>query len=71
MAEYPHCRSDECNAEGSEGGKAFELIRRLQPSMPVLLSSGYSLNGHADEIMGEGRKVLTKNRLISVSGRKK
>ena len=39
---------------GIEGGKTFELIREMQPSIPVLLSSGYSLNGHANDIMQKG-----------------
>lgn len=36
------------------GNKAFDLIREIQPAMPVILSSGYSLNGQADAIMRRG-----------------
>ncbi len=39
---------------GIEGGRAFELIREIRPTMPVILSSGYSLNGHANDIMERG-----------------
>jgi PAS domain S-box-containing protein len=36
------------------GDKAFDLIRKIQPAMPVILSSGYSLNGQATAIMRRG-----------------
>ena len=36
------------------GGDAFERIREIQPGLPVILSSGYSINGHASEIMKKG-----------------
>ncbi len=36
------------------GGEAFDHIRRLAPDVPVLLSSGYSLNGQAAEILRRG-----------------
>lgn len=36
------------------GDKAFDLIREIQPAMPVLLSSGYSLDGEANAIMRKG-----------------
>jgi two-component system cell cycle sensor histidine kinase/response regulator CckA len=39
---------------GMDGGKAFDLIREIQPVMPVLLSSGYAINGHADKIIRRG-----------------
>ena len=39
---------------GMNGGEAFDLIREVQPAMPVILSSGYSLNGQAHEIMQRG-----------------
>ncbi len=39
---------------GVEGSKAFDLIRQNKPAMPVLLSSGYSLNGQANGIMQRG-----------------
>ena len=39
---------------GMDGGKAFDRIRELQPGLPVMLSSGYAINGQADEIMRRG-----------------
>ena len=39
---------------GLDGGSTFDCIRRIQPDMPVLLSSGYAINGHADKIMRKG-----------------
>ncbi len=37
-----------------DGGMTFDKIRELSPSIPVILSSGYSLNGQATEIMKKG-----------------
>jgi len=39
---------------GMGGGGAFDRIREIQPAMPVILSSGYSLNGQANDIMQKG-----------------
>jgi two-component system, cell cycle sensor histidine kinase and response regulator CckA len=39
---------------GMDGGTTFDLIRRIRPGMPVLLSSGYAINGQAQEIMRRG-----------------
>ncbi len=39
---------------GIKGGKAFDLIHEIQPTLPVILSSGYSLNGQAHDIMQRG-----------------
>ncbi|MFZ1986447.1 MAG: PAS domain S-box protein [Desulfatitalea sp.] len=39
---------------GMDGGTIFDCIRQIQPDMPVLLSSGYAINGHADKIMRRG-----------------
>ena len=39
---------------GIKGGEAFDLIHKIQPKMPVILSSGYSLNGQAHDIMQRG-----------------
>jgi len=39
---------------GIKGGKAFDLIHEIQPAMPVILSSGYSLNGQANDIIQRG-----------------
>ncbi|MGD9010329.1 MAG: PAS domain S-box protein [Desulfobacteraceae bacterium] len=39
---------------GLDGGQVFDRIRNLQPDMPVMLSSGYSLNGQASDIINRG-----------------
>jgi len=39
---------------GMSGDKAFDLIRQIQPEIPVLLSSGYALNGQATGVMNKG-----------------
>ena len=39
---------------GMDGGRAFDCIREIRPGMPVLLSSGYTINGQAHEIMARG-----------------
>jgi PAS domain S-box-containing protein len=37
-----------------DGGVTFDKIRALHPSVPVILSSGYSINGQAIQIMRRG-----------------
>jgi two-component system, cell cycle sensor histidine kinase and response regulator CckA len=39
---------------GMDGGTTFDRIREIKPDMPVILSSGYAINGHADKIMRRG-----------------
>ena len=39
---------------GMDGGRTFDRIREIQPEIPVMLSSGYALNGQAEEIMRRG-----------------
>lgn len=39
---------------GMDGAKAFDRIREIRPGIPVLLSSGYAINGQATEIMRRG-----------------
>jgi CheY-like chemotaxis protein len=39
---------------GMDGGQVFDHIRNLQPNMPVMLSSGYSLKGQASDIINRG-----------------
>jgi CheY-like chemotaxis protein len=39
---------------GMDGGKAFDLIREIKPELPVILSSGYSINGQATDILNRG-----------------
>jgi CheY-like chemotaxis protein len=39
---------------GMDGGRTFDRIRKLRPRLPVLLSSGYAINGQAIDIMQRG-----------------
>ena len=39
---------------GMDGGTTFDRIHEIQPDMPVILSSGYAINGHAYKIMRRG-----------------
>jgi PAS domain S-box-containing protein len=39
---------------GMDGNRTFDRIRKSQPRLPVLLSSGYAINGQAIEIMQKG-----------------
>jgi nitrogen-specific signal transduction histidine kinase/CheY-like chemotaxis protein len=39
---------------GMDGGKTFEGIRQIRADVPILLSSGYSLNGQISEILQKG-----------------
>ena len=39
---------------GMDGAKTFERIRRIDPTMPVLLSSGYALDGQAEALLQQG-----------------
>jgi len=36
------------------GGDTFDRLREIDPDIKVLLSSGYSINGHATEILARG-----------------
>ena len=39
---------------GISGGETFDLLRRIDPKISVLLSSGYSIDGKAREILERG-----------------
>ena len=39
---------------GMNGGKVFDRIKEIRPQMPVILSSGYAINGEADKILKKG-----------------
>ncbi len=39
---------------GMDGGETFNRIREIKPEIPVMLSSGYSVNGQATKIMQRG-----------------
>ena len=36
------------------GGAAYDLMKRMNPAIRVLLSSGYSINGEATKILERG-----------------
>ncbi len=39
---------------GMDGGKTFDRLRSMAPDMPVILASGYAIDGQATEIMRRG-----------------
>jgi CheY-like chemotaxis protein len=39
---------------GMGGGKAFEVLRSINPDLKIILSSGYSVDGEARQIMEKG-----------------
>jgi two-component system, cell cycle sensor histidine kinase and response regulator CckA len=39
---------------GRDGGKTFDQIRKIAPTMRVLLSSGYALDGQAEAVLRKG-----------------
>jgi len=39
---------------GMDGGKTFDRIREIRPGMPVMLSSGYAIEGQAADIIMRG-----------------
>jgi len=39
---------------GVGGGKAYDRMKKINPDIKVLLSSGYSINGQAEEILERG-----------------
>lgn len=43
---------------GLSGGEVFDLIKAVAPGVKVILSSGYSLNGEAKEIMDRGCRAF-------------
>lgn len=36
------------------GGKTYDMLKRIDPDVKVLLASGYSINGEAKEILNRG-----------------
>ena len=50
------------------GGEAYDRMKEINPNIKVLLSSGYSINGKAGELMKKGcsgfiQKPFRKNEL--------
>jgi CheY-like chemotaxis protein len=43
---------------GMNGGEAYDGIKAIKPDVKVILSSGYSLNGLAKDIMARGIKAF-------------
>ena len=43
---------------GMNGGEAYDRIKAIKPDVKVILSSGYSLNGMAKDIMSRGIKAF-------------
>ena len=39
---------------GMDGNQTFDRLREIRPELPVLLSSGYAINGQAIDIMQKG-----------------
>jgi CheY-like chemotaxis protein len=39
---------------GMDGGKTFDRIRELAPELPVIIASGYAMEGKAAGIMAKG-----------------
>ena len=53
---------------GLSGGKTFDMIKEIRGDLKVLLSSGYSIDGEAEEILQRGcdgfiQKPYTMNEL--------
>ncbi len=43
---------------GIGGGAAFDLIKSINPQVKIILSSGFNLNGAAEEIMNRGARAF-------------
>lgn len=43
---------------GMGGGEAFEILKNINPDVRIILSSGYSVDGQAKEIMEKGVKAF-------------
>ena len=46
---------------GMGGGKTFDSLREINPEVKVILSSGYSINGEAQQILARGCKGLSRD----------
>ena len=59
---------------GMAGGETFDRLRAINPSIKVLLSSGYSVNGQASKILHRGcdgfiQKPFNLNQLAEKIGK--
>ncbi|MDD5169803.1 MAG: response regulator [Syntrophales bacterium] len=43
---------------GMGGGEVFDKLKAIDPDVKVILSSGYSINGHAEAIMARGVRAF-------------
>lgn len=43
---------------GTSGGDTFDMLKAIDPNVKVILSSGYSINGKAKDIMDRGCKAF-------------
>ncbi len=43
---------------GMGGGETFERLKEINPEVRVLLSSGYSMNGQAKDILRRGVRAF-------------
>ncbi len=43
---------------GMDGGETLDMLLEIRPDLPVLLSSGYALDGHASEVMARGCRAF-------------
>jgi two-component system cell cycle sensor histidine kinase/response regulator CckA len=56
---------------GISGGETFDRLREIRPGIVVLLSSGYSVNGQAQEILNRGcRGFLQKPFTLEILSKK-
>ena len=39
---------------GMDGGRTFDRLREIRPRLPVILCSGYAINGQAQQILHRG-----------------
>jgi two-component system cell cycle sensor histidine kinase/response regulator CckA len=39
---------------GMDGGKVFDRVREIRPEVPVIISSGYAIDGEVEAIMSRG-----------------
>ena len=43
---------------GKDGGEVFDAMKEINPNVRVILSSGYSIDGKAKEILQRGVKAF-------------
>ena len=43
---------------GMNGGEIFDRLRKIRPDLKIILSSGYSIDGQATEILKRGCRAF-------------